>query len=189
LPSSPVENTSSGDRAIEPHHACKPHLPIASLRTLALIVHPQSWLTVLPETNYEVLAIVAQHNIRVLRNEYNPASGLLPTINLGDGLSSFVNRGNHGSYTGVVRVLKPVPEIFSRKQLRQKLSILDESDPGYPTGMVIADLSGSTAVLVSGDARVESLSCCLQVTNRLRAFGAAKVCSVRSFTVGLQFTA
>jgi hypothetical protein len=129
----------------------------------ALFVHPQSWVTVLPETNYEVRSLVVAHNSRVLRGEYNPTSGLLPTINLGDGLSTFAGggggddrgrrRGRRRSYTGTVRVLKPVPEIFSVQQLRQKLRIADETDPGYPTGMVIADLSGSITVLVSDEAR------------------------------------
>jgi hypothetical protein len=110
-------------------------------------------LTILPDSNYEVRALIEGHNYRVLHNDYNPDSGLLPVTNLGDKLSTFVAQQRGASYTGTVRILKAVPDIFTARQLCHKLSINDESHPAYPTGFVIGDLSGSITVLVSGEAR------------------------------------
>jgi hypothetical protein len=74
----------------------------------ALMIHSKSWLSPLPDTTYEVKALLKEHDRRVKRNEYNPASGLLPTqsrqptgltvqpaiavtsLGLGEGLATFL---------------------------------------------------------------------------------------------------
>ena len=43
------------------------------------MVHSRSWMTPLPDITYEVKGLLKEHDGRVRRNEYNPASGLLPS--------------------------------------------------------------------------------------------------------------
>lgn len=44
------------------------------------MVHSKSWLSPLPDQTCEIRTLLQEHQKRVERNEYNVASGLLPTI-------------------------------------------------------------------------------------------------------------
>ena len=66
------------------HHVTRssPLLSVSISKLLlraALMVHSRSWMTPVPDTTYEVKGLLKEHDGRVRRNEYNPASGLLPS--------------------------------------------------------------------------------------------------------------
>jgi hypothetical protein len=121
----------------------------------ALMVHSKTWLTPLPDDNFEIRVLLEKHNDRVLRKEYNPASGLLPTVNLGGTeLTKFVKQQSLGEFTGPVRIVKILPELFGL----QLKAALQECDLKTTICISIADRSGSTTTLASKKVRKKLLS-------------------------------
>lgn len=126
------------------------------------MVHSKTWLTPVPNQNFEVRQLLKAHNLRVLRREYNPKSGILPkSIGLSDsrdptpsgdneidvvGLKEFVDQAELGTYNGLV-TLKVIPDNLTRMQLLDKLERRD--GPKSPVVFVIKDVSTAVVALAS----------------------------------------
>jgi hypothetical protein len=121
----------------------------------SLMVHDYTWLTPLPNHNFEVQELLRKHNERVIRREYNPGAGLLPdeTNTVTSGLTVFVDDEDLGAFTGTVQVMF-VPQNMTREQLKQKLN---NSDNSAPILFVLRDQSGSVTAMASEKVR-EKLS-------------------------------
>jgi hypothetical protein len=118
------------------------------------MVHSKTWLTPLPDDNFEIRTLLEEHNNRVLKKEFNPASGLLPLVNLGGtGLYNFINRPSIGQFSGPVRIVKLLPELSGQELKRA----LEETDSKATLCISIADRSGSATVLVATKARTTLL--------------------------------
>jgi hypothetical protein len=122
------------------------------------MVHSKSWLSPLPDENYEVRKLLEEHDKRVRRNEYNPSSGLLPSLpapalgqkqapGLGNGLADFVSNASIGQYEGVVQLLKTMPAFRGSFQPFCQVS-QDGSGFAYRFGVALADESTYVTALV-----------------------------------------
>jgi hypothetical protein len=128
----------------------------------ALMVHSKTWLTPIPSQSFEVRQLLKAHNHRVLRQEYNPKSGILPRsssdYNSKDPppngkeetnvvrLIEFVDQAELGMFTGLV-TLKMVPENLTPVQLMDNLE--RRTGAKVPVVMVIKDESTAIVALAS----------------------------------------
>lgn len=129
----------------------KTSIPLVSFPPTALIVHNLTWLTPLPSYNVEVQALLKTHNDRVIRRDYNPGAGLLPSsMNHGASrLKEFVSEESLGEFTGPTQ-LKLIPESVSREQLQQTL---EDTANKAPVVFAVRDLSGSVTAMASESVR------------------------------------
>jgi hypothetical protein len=129
-----------------------------TLATIALSVHPKTWLAPLPDQTFEVKELLVQHSKRMGRNEYNPSSGLLPRqlgsgvahnrdMGLGNGLLEFASNQAVAEFVGVVQILATVPSF--KGGLRPFCKAKGGGGYIYRLAVTVADKSTSTVAVVS----------------------------------------
>ena len=127
-------------------------LTLYSIPSVGLNVSNYSWLTPLPNYNFEVQALLKKHNNRVIQRDYNPSAGLLPSSmnhGVGSQLEKFVSDERLGEFTGSLR-LKFLPENTTRDQFQQALH---DSSNTAPVVVSLSDSSGSVKALASESVR------------------------------------
>jgi hypothetical protein len=132
----------------------------------SLMVHDKSWLNPIPDESIEIQGLLQDHNKRMLRNEYNADSGLLPpsiptttstTQNkrnrslLGQGLRGFAKFLGVSSFVGPVNLGETYPDFDSSLQPFCKRSS-DGSSFVYQFAVTLYDHSGKLDVIVNNSA-------------------------------------
>jgi len=122
----------------------------------ALMVHPKSWLTPLPDNTFEIHRLLERHNQRVLQEDFNPQSSILSEIptstlineSIGSGLKAFTKCKAGQSFTGVVQITATSPA-FDGKSLRPFCRLSkDRSCMSYQFAVTLADKSTSVVAFV-----------------------------------------
>jgi len=127
----------------------------------SIFIHDRSWLTALPDENFEVRSLLLKHNDRVRRGEYNREFGLHPNFKFGGGgLSCYRNQNDVGVFTGAIHLLKAVSSDMQ--------------------ALIIADRSGSLKVMIGDEIR-KALKDMIEITDL--SFDSSKrfLAIVRSF--------
>ena len=151
--------SSSPSNMMYPHY-----LTQSLLHRTAIFIHHKSWLTALPNHNFEVQSLLLRHNDRVRRCEYNLEFGLHSKFKFGgSGLSDYRNQDNVGIFTGTIHLLKVVSNNMQ--------------------AIIIADRSGSLKV-VTGEEIRELLKNMIQMTDGSQFDSSRRyLASIRSFKV------